>query len=78
LPDSENLARVYWSGATLVFEGRIKPTALSNAVPVKYTSRWTLSPDKNVLTIERHISAEQESMDQKVVFEKQVVPPKGQ
>ena len=71
-PDTENIARVYWSGATLVFEGRIRPMASSNALPVKWTSRWTLSPDKKVLTIDRHIATEQASADQKVVFEKQV------
>ncbi|HEX9121641.1 MAG TPA: hypothetical protein VF840_13980 [Terriglobales bacterium] len=77
-PDTENIARVYWSGAVLVFEGRIKPMASSNALPVKWTSRWTLSPDKKVLTIDRHIAAEQTSVDQKVVFEKQVTQAKGQ
>ena len=77
-PDTENIARVYWSGAVLVFEGRIKPMASSNAPPVKWTSRWTLSPDKKVLTIDRHITTEQTSVDQKVVFEKQLPQAKGQ
>jgi hypothetical protein len=77
-PDTENIARVYWSGAALVFEGRIKPISSSKAPPVKWTSRWTLSPDKKVLTIDRHITAEQSSVDQKVIFEKQVAQPKGQ
>jgi hypothetical protein len=77
-PDTENLARVFWSGTTLVFEGRIKPMASSNALPVKWTSRWTLSPDRKVLTIERHIASEQATADQKVVFEKQVTQAKGQ
>jgi hypothetical protein len=77
-PDTENLARVYWSGAVLVFEGRIRPMPSSNAPPVKWTSRWSLSPDKKVLTIERHISSDQASVDQKVVFEKQPPQAKGQ
>jgi hypothetical protein len=77
-PDTENLARVYWSGATLVFEGRIRPMTGSNAPPVKWNSRWTLSPDKKVLTIERHMSTDQATADQKVVFEKQPPQPKGQ
>jgi hypothetical protein len=77
-PDTENIARVYWSGATLVFEGRIKPMASSKALPMKWTSRWTLSPDKKVLTIDRHIAAEQAAVDQKVVFEKQLPQAKGQ
>jgi hypothetical protein len=77
-PDTENLARVYWSGATLVFEGRIRPMASSNALPVKWTSRWTLSPDKKVLTIDRHIANQQASVEQKVVLEKQLPQAKGQ
>ncbi|MBZ5513172.1 MAG: hypothetical protein LAN70_18650 [Acidobacteriia bacterium] len=77
-PDTENLARVYWSGAVLVFEGRIRPMASSNAPPVKWTSRWSLSPDKKVLTIDRHIATEQGSVDQKVVFEKQLPQAKAQ
>ena len=50
----------------------------SNAPPVKWNSRWTLSPDKKVLMIERHISADQATADQKVVFDKQPVAAKGQ
>jgi hypothetical protein len=77
-PDTENLARVYWSGAVLVFEGRIRPMASSNAPAVKWTSRWTVSPDKKVLTIDRHIASQQASVDQKVVFEKQPPQAKAQ
>ena len=77
-PDTENLARVYWSGPVLVFEGRIKPMASSNAPAVKWTSRWSLSPDKKVLTIERHIASQQASVDQKVVFDKQAPLAKAQ
>jgi hypothetical protein len=76
-PDTENIARVYWSGSTLVFEGRIRPLAGSNAPPVKWNSRWSLSADKKVLTIERHMSTDQATADQKVVFEKQPPQPKG-
>jgi hypothetical protein len=78
LPDTENIARVYWSGAVLMFEGRIRPLTGSNALPVKWTSRWSLSPDKKVLTIDRHISTEQVSADQKVVFEKEMPQAKAQ
>jgi hypothetical protein len=78
LPDSENLARVYWSGSVLVFEGRIKPAPSSSALPVKWTSRWTLSPDKRVLTIERHLTAQQATAEQKVVFNKEPIPAKAQ
>jgi hypothetical protein len=77
-PDTENLARVYWSGAVLVFEGRIRPLPSSNAPPVKWTSRWSLSPDKKSLTIERHISSDKATADQKVVFNKQPPQAKGQ
>jgi hypothetical protein len=78
LPDSENLARVYWSGSVLVFEGRIKPSPSSNALPVKWISRWTVSADKRVLTIERHMTAQQATADQKVVFNKEIAQSKTQ
>lgn len=77
-PDTENLARVYWSGAVLVFEGRVRPKASSNAPAVKWTSRWSLSPDKRVLTIERHIATDRATADQKVVFEKQAAQARAQ
>ncbi len=77
-PDNENLARVYWQGAVLVFEGRYRPMAGSNAPSIKYTSRWALSPDKKVLTIDRHITTELGRADQKVVFEKQAAQAKAQ
>ncbi len=75
-PDTENVARVYWSGPVLVFEGRIRPMTGSNAPPVKWTSRWSLSPDRKVFTIDRHMSTEQSAVDQKVVFDKQPVAAK--
>jgi hypothetical protein len=77
-PDTENIARVYWSGPVLVFEGRIRPLPSSNATPVKWTSRWSLSPDKTVLTIDRHLSSEKAAADQKVMFNKEPVKAKGQ
>jgi hypothetical protein len=76
-PDTENLARVYWSGPVLVYEGRIRPMTGSNAPPVKWTSRWSLSSDKKVLTIERHLSSERATADQKVVFNKQTIQAKA-
>ena len=75
--DTENLARVYWSGPVLVFEGRIRQMPSSNAPAVKWTSRWSLSPDKKVLAIERHIATDQGSVDQKVVFNKQEGQPQA-
>lgn len=75
-PDNENLARVYWSGSVLVFEGRVRPMPSSNALPVKWTSRWSLSSDKKVLTIERHLSSDKATADQKVVFNKEAVKGK--
>jgi len=77
-PDTENIARVYWSGPVLVFEGRIRPMTGSNAPPVKWTSRWSISADKKTFTIERHMATEQAAVDQKVVFEKQPAAAKGQ
>jgi hypothetical protein len=77
-PDNENLARVYWSGSVLVFEGRVRPLPGSNAPAVKWNSRWSLSPDKKVLTIERHLSSNNATADQKVVFNKETTKGKGQ
>jgi hypothetical protein len=78
LPDSENLARVYWSGSTLVFDGRIKPSSASRAMPVKWVSRWTLSPDKRVITIDRRLTAQDTTVEQKVVFNKETKQNKAQ
>jgi len=50
----------------------------SNAPPVKWTSRWSLSADKKFLTIDRHMATQQTAVEQKVVFEKQPVAAKGQ
>lgn len=75
-PDVENLARVYWEGPVLVFDGRIKPMPSSHAPPVKWISRWTLSPDKRVLTVNREMSTQQATAHQKVVFVKQMTAEK--
>ncbi len=77
-PDTENIARVYWSGPVLVYEGRIRPMTGSHVPPVKWTSRWSVSSDKRFFTIERHMATEQSSVDQKIVFEKQPAAAKGQ
>ncbi len=77
-PDNENVARVYWTGGALVFEGRIRPLFGSNVPPIKWNSRWTLSPDKQVLSIERHVTSANATATQKVLFNKQPIQAKGQ
>jgi len=68
-PDSQTLTRAYWSGAVLVLESRLKPSPSSKRLPVQWISRWTLSPDRKVLTIQRRISApERDPIQQTVVF----------
>jgi hypothetical protein len=78
LPDAENFARVYWDGSVLVFDGRIKPSSSSQSVPIKWISRWSLSPDKRAITIERHLTAQQASADQKLIYDKEVPAKKAQ
>ena len=79
VPDTENLARVYWSGAVLVFEGRIKPIGVEQRAagevdqPVDAFAGQESADHRSP-----HRPAEQASADQKVVFEKQVAQPKGQ
>jgi hypothetical protein len=75
-PDTENLARVYWEGPVLVFDGRIKPMPMSHAPAVKWMSRWTLSPDRKVLTINREMSTQQVTAHQRVVFVRQLAAEK--
>jgi len=70
--DSQTLTRAYWSGAVLVLEARLKPAASSKRLAVQWTSRWTLSPDRKVLTIQRRISApDREPIAQTVVFNRE-------
>ena len=64
----ETLTRAYWSGPVLVIEARQRPRSPSSSAAVKWTSRWSLSQDRQVLTIERHISTPVGDSDQKVVF----------
>jgi hypothetical protein len=63
----ETLTRAYWSGPVLVIEARQRPRSPSTPA-VKWTSRWSLSEDRQMLTIERHISTPVGDSDQKVVF----------
>ena len=67
--------RAHWSGDELVLEARQKSRKLNAAaVPVKWTSRWKLSSDRKVLTIQRRINTPMGDIDQVVVFERQPLP----
>jgi hypothetical protein len=71
-PESETWTRAYWSGAQLVVEARIKPVHGGNQLAIQWTSRWSLSEDKKLLTIERHIvPSGHEPVDQVVKFDRQ-------
>ncbi len=67
--DSETLTRAYWSGSVLVIEARQRRR--SSLPGVKWTSRWNLSEDRKVLTIQRRISTPAGDADQTVVFHRE-------
>ncbi len=72
--------RAYWEGPELVLESRQRyrqPDA--GAPPMRWISRWRLSPDRKVLTIERRILAPRGPVEQTLVFRRQplVTAPAG-
>ncbi len=68
--DSEIWTRVYWEGKTLVWEGRRKAKPARQIDPVSWTSRWSLSDDGKVLTVQRQITVVQGTLKQTLVFDK--------
>lgn len=76
--DLQTWTRAHWSGEELVMEARQKSRNLqASAVPIKWTSRWKLSPDRKVLTIQRRITTPQGAIDQVVVFVRQPLGPRA-
>lgn len=78
--EMQTWTRAYWEGRELVLESRqryLRPE--EGPPPVRWISRWRLSPDRKVLTIERRISAPRGPVDQILVFRRQplVTPPGG-
>ncbi len=72
MPDAETWTRAYWSEKVLVIESRSKPLSTSSRPLIQWTSRWTLSPDRKLLTIQRRITAAgTDPVDQTVVFNRE-------
>lgn len=72
MPDAETWTRAYWSDKVLVIESRSKPLSTSNRPLIQWTSRWSLSPDRKLLTIQRRITAAgNDAVDQTVVFNRE-------
>jgi hypothetical protein len=69
-PEFEVWTRAFWEGSVLMFEARQRPRPAHENPNVKWTSRWKLSPDGKVLTIERQITAPQGQLNQVLVFNK--------
>lgn len=64
--------RAYWSGNVLVLEAREKKRyGTSGATGANWTSRWSLSPDRSTLIIERTIRNAGVEVTQHIFFEKQ-------
>ena len=69
--EAEVWTRAYWDGPVLVFEARQKARPAHPASGVKWTSRWTLSPDGQTLTIDRRITAPQGELHQVIAFNRE-------
>jgi|SRR5581483_4478040 len=69
--ESELWTRVSWSGPVLVWEARRRAKPAHEVRPVSWVSRWTLSEDGKTLTINRRITAGDQSVDEVMVFDKQ-------
>jgi len=64
--------KAYWSGDVLVIESRERKRYGTQAnVGVSWTSRWSLSPDRQQLLIERKIHTVDGDIAQKVLCERQ-------
>ena len=69
--ESEIWTRVSWSGPMLVWEARRRAKPAHEVRAVSWVSKWTLSADGKTLTINRRITAGDESVEETAVFEKQ-------
>lgn len=68
--ESEILARVYWDGKTLLWQGRRKAKPAHQIDPLSWTSHWSLSDDGRTLTVKRQIVVVQGTFDQTIQFDK--------
>jgi len=69
--EAEIWTRAFWDGPTLVFEARQKARPAHPASGIRWTSRWKLSPDGQVFTIERQITAPQGQLKQTLVYNRE-------
>jgi hypothetical protein len=69
--ESELWTRVSWSGPVLVWEARRRAKPAHEVRPVSWVSRWTLSEDGKTLTINRRITAGDQSLNEIMVLDKQ-------
>ncbi len=68
--DSEIVTRVYWSGRQLVFDARRRPKPAHETTAVSWTSKWNLSDNGKIFTIDRQIATPQGPVTQMAVFDK--------
>jgi len=69
--------KCYWSGNVLVIESRERQRFGTQAsTGIAWTSRWSLSPDGKELLIDKKLHTSEGEFDQKVVCEKQPLPPR--
>jgi hypothetical protein len=69
--DIEVWTRAFWDGPVLVFEARQRPRPAHESPNIRWTSRWKLSEDGKILTIERQITAPQAQLNQMLVFNRE-------
>jgi len=69
--EAEVWSRAFWDGPVLVFEARQKARPAHPAPGVRWTSRWKLSADGQILTIERQITVPQGQLNQILVFNRE-------
>ncbi len=69
--EAEVWSRAFWEGPILVFEARQKARPAHPAPGVKWTSRWKLSSDGQILTIDRQITVPQGQLSQVLVYNRE-------
>ncbi len=69
--EAEVWSRAFWEGPVLVFEARQKARPAHPAPGVKWTSRWKLSSDGQILTIDRQITVPQGQLSQVLIYNRE-------
>jgi hypothetical protein len=74
--DYNTWTRAYWSDSTLILESRERRKfGTQAATGAGWTSRWSLSPDRNLLIIERTLRNAGHEATQRLVYTRQPLPP---